>query len=535
MRKGVPLNKHILSAPDRHTEHQPGKGAPKGLIVFTRKDTKKTPDWVPAFKDIGFDLGLESQHPGAIFCIRAKSRVFAIVFGTGHHSIDKSKIVPDFGLRAVANLIDPKRVEALNTRTISSRSFNTSQQSSGMSIRQYLRSGYALTKKIRGTHSTETDWGHISGSKSVSITHYSNRLGKIHQVCVELLAAFNKKLPDAFEFLDDALPLDRDDIDNLQLEQELHKHVISRSVDNLDLCLESEFMLDFKSGFLGSRNSTSIKGTTASITSASLGSILDAHQKLLMMPHHPKPENIYIDIQTRAGDQHLRKRLYDVFSTEVRIGSACYVKTDGHWYRVSNAFIDKVNRKLSKIEIYPVTGETKLDPWDQSKLKCEAAYNESLATKYNWILGDKKLLQRGLSKFEAYDLLTDKQYLIHVKIGGSSQAVSYLAAQINAASAILDGDVEWREKIADTYDTQWPSDPFRKTNLKFVAAIASTTGDIFSNLLVGKINFLEMVRDVRDRGHHVYITHIQYTPKPKDSSSQSGPSKNTHPQTGPSH
>lgn len=60
--------------------------------------------------------------------IDGQEKFFAMGFGTGHHLLDKSTIVPNFGLKTVLNIIDEKNIKKVDTHNISSVPKHKSEQ-----------------------------------------------------------------------------------------------------------------------------------------------------------------------------------------------------------------------------------------------------------------------------------------------------------------------------------------------------------------------------------------------------------------------
>nr|WP_081750793.1 DUF6119 family protein [Paenibacillus maysiensis] len=63
-------------------------------------------------------LGLMNASNSFILLLRVRNRIFGVPFGYGYSVLDRSKIEPSFGLKVTLNVIDPQRIETLDTRNI---------------------------------------------------------------------------------------------------------------------------------------------------------------------------------------------------------------------------------------------------------------------------------------------------------------------------------------------------------------------------------------------------------------------------------
>jgi uncharacterized protein (TIGR04141 family) len=76
------------------------------------------PEWMtfmsPALSEIPT---LRTASSSGLLVLKCDERFFALTFGYGRGLMDQSKIVRQFGLRAVLNTIDPAQIRSLDTKT----------------------------------------------------------------------------------------------------------------------------------------------------------------------------------------------------------------------------------------------------------------------------------------------------------------------------------------------------------------------------------------------------------------------------------
>jgi len=452
-----------------------------------------------------FDLNVRNQGSGFVLVIPLDGRLMAVTFGFGHQAIDRSVVEPNFGLRVVANTVDPEQLRTIDARNID---VVTRQQKIQLSvggtltefelepIRDWVR--YLAGRPPRADDGVATS---LSGSDSLSANVRWTVRDAATQ-CRRLLELFRStRYREYFEFIDYHRPLDRSDPLIEELESELTERLINQSAERINIApmeVVDDDRIDLWH-FTGGRHGLSYD----ELSLATLFAFLTATPGL----EHPL-QQIHVHAKDADGAVVSRRAtLRQYLVAEIQRGDKTYVLSLGHWFEVDTTYIGKLHRQLA--ELADVTDELALPAWGPKEV--EKDYNVRVAAAKGWASLDRKAIDLGrYQRVEVCDLLTPDHRLICVKRASSSSTLSHLFSQGSVAADLLADSPEFFTKVEEQLRIQGDIAVPSRSEGTFVYAIGTNSTEPLASSLFffSKVNLLQHARLIRRLGYRVAIARI---------------------------
>jgi hypothetical protein len=116
----VDIGQIILNKAERYTPATP-REPPEDVRwrLLVRQRPAVTVQWMKLIQPLLSDsnaISMSGQTAGAVLLVAAHRRSFAVTVGTGFHAVKDADIEPDFGLRVVANSVDPAKLTRAEAR-----------------------------------------------------------------------------------------------------------------------------------------------------------------------------------------------------------------------------------------------------------------------------------------------------------------------------------------------------------------------------------------------------------------------------------
>ncbi|MEV6694991.1 DUF6119 family protein [Micromonospora sp. NPDC051196] len=183
-------------------------GVELGLHIKTSKES--VPRWqedlmlIAKEQDSPLIRGLRNQSSGAVVRIGRCGHRFLLVYGTGRHAVESTKIEARFGLQVAANLIDPEALKGVDTRRLvgAGRNQIISMASVGPLHKLGIEPTVDIVRQLEGRPPEGFATG-IIGGDTLRLTLNSFRFGDLPIKLDEIIAAYNSDAyKGTFPFLD---------------------------------------------------------------------------------------------------------------------------------------------------------------------------------------------------------------------------------------------------------------------------------------------------------------------------------------------
>lgn len=418
------------------TRHLPFRSA----AYLLRKDPKP-PKW-QQFLASHFDINVGNVTNGFLLMLEASGRLFAASFGHAFHLLDPGALESDFGIRVCANLLDPKRVKALDARNVD---VVTRQQrvhvSTGVSIEDFgVDVDENWVRYLSGSIDTDIAKS-LAGTDSLQI-NTKVTLEELAQRCRELFEVFGRDdYKTKFEFFDKFRPLRRGHHLIGELDTEVSQRLAERSNEKISVALpffpEETTIDSYKFFGRGVR-----RDTIEEMTLAALYEFLDEHDEITDPYHALK----VIALDDQGVERSKAFPLKDYIVAEAERGQDTYVLTAGKWFRVNRDYAHEVRAQVARLHDF--TDDLALPPMRLSER--EDAYNQRVAQEKGWRHLDKKLFigtgSERNQKIEVADMLAPHHQFLCVKKMNNSAGLSHLFAQGAVSADLLRHEPKYQER-----------------------------------------------------------------------------------------
>ena len=447
--------------------------------TFLMTGKSKAPAWVKDLAQISEltedVLRFESKSLGAVLLLERSTRIFAITFGVGFHSIRPALIERGFGLRVTANVVSESKVRSAQTRGVAGdlRDQKTILPVDGRFADFDIEVNEDWLRQLAGTATDKSFGTSLSGSDSLRITVPEFSIRDIEAKADEVLTAFQAdRYKSVFPFLDQITPIDKSDPIVEELDALAAQQLVSHE-PRITFAAPDPFELDRLDHFEFTANYS--RFALEDLDNSAIYEIVDVL----------KPEASPLDsirVYAMDSDGALVDRVRDLkayVQTEVTLDRANYLLSAGLWFSVREDFAKSIDDQVDAI--LDLTEKLDLPNWDAAALKAdtsdptaEGSYNILLASTRDSALMDKKLVYFGQrEKIEICDVLTPDGELLCIKAASNSAALSHLVAQA-VVSAAAWGSPKYQSHLQGFWSSIAPeSDSLTRGNATFVLAIAT--------------------------------------------------------------
>jgi len=377
---------------------------------------------------------------GTVLVLQTGTVFVLLTQGTGHHAVDKEAVVPSFGLRTAANLVDPDNLKSLDTAILTRDATQRREQASG--YRELALFGLDaesdLLRALTGQASDARFGLRISGADSVKLC-----LGiSLNEFAPLLQRILERYRSDAYrqgplELIDHVravhAPSVIDALDNGLLDR-----LARREFDRVQLCAPE--ILDWQrvAGFRFSR-----AARAPSWRDPDIRHLVDRLSRGTLTIARLKRQKVYcVDDDQREVDSYTA---YACLHAQVEHEGRLYVLFDRRWYAIDPTFAFRVQDAVRDIPDNP-------RPLPDYSDTGEASYNARVAGSSGGTIEllDQRLIRipGAASSVEPCDLLRDGREFIHVKRGTRSQSLSHLFNQGLVSAELLLRSEAFRHALA---------------------------------------------------------------------------------------
>lgn len=389
------------------------------------------PDWLDpllAIADVEADLDAASS-PGAVLMFRSAERIFAVPFGRGHHRLRHDRLVPDFGVRIAANLLDADEVASVDSRAVEHTVFLTRRVASrGTDIGSLgLESDRESVHSLTGRPREERHGTRVTGRTGFMSTRPVTP-AKLASIAADALAAADADdYKERFAILDQRRLLEDENraaaLTALvigQLPAPGHGGIYLAPPEVVDWANVGGFRFSFDPrGFR--RQEVTIEDYDEAVGGVYTLEALATDSVTLFAKDSGKPVAKWSVLRCLIA--------------ELREPDGAFVLSDGRWWKIHPDFLASIDAIVGSVD----RAELDLPPFAQGDAE-EGVYNRKAA---GAVEGAVALDQRFATfpgengRVELCDIVGPGKRLIHVKRGLRAASLSHLFAQaVGSAEAL---------------------------------------------------------------------------------------------------
>jgi len=391
------------------------------------------PRWLRHVKPYSPSLPeLLNETVSAVLLVPAATRTFALTLGYGRSLLRSDSWEDGFGLKVTLNAVLPGSIKSIDRTSFDAFAHQTRTQGirSGDLEQFGLDVEQDILRAVTGKPEDESLGDKLSG-KDALVFHARVDVPGLPDFLARCLAksrsnAYKEWYPDLDQLTEvsDGALLDR-------LHGELQRKIREDDRDRLWLAVP-DFVDWARFGFRYGL------ATYEPYPDLDFEDFLEhLHHREAMTLEGRRVHRVDLETGVEVESWPLVKCLH----TELVLGDKTYVLSNGHWYKVAQDFVARIDRAIN-----PLLQESSLPGYSD---KDEARYNRRIAKSEGYFLFDRKNVQHGgrRSQIEPCDLLTKDRRLIHTKRYGASSILSHLFAQGRVTSELLVDDSKYREKM----------------------------------------------------------------------------------------
>ncbi len=440
---------------------------------------------------------------GFLLLLRTEGRFFGITLGYGFLGLNRHQLERNFGLLVCANSLDPKKLKAMDSRSID---IVTKQQRTvlsqgsplldfGVEIDQewvHYLSGYPIDSSIGKS---------LSGSDSLRINITESMEG-LERKCKTLLQLFQSDAyRDQFGFLDNLKPIKRDELIVGELNKLLSDKVANRSLDQIAMALPELIVEDTRF----SHFSIAVGRKRKDIFELALHDVyafLDENSPI----QEPLDRVKVIAIDEDGEPCSKSHTLFECLVAEFELDDTVYSCSAGFWFEIKDEYAAQIRQNIRNITDL---SEVLLLP-DMGKGENEGEYNCRVGMEKGWTILDKRNvnLNEPYQRVEVCDLLTAANQFICVKKMSRSSTLSHLFAQGSVSAQLLRSHRIYRQEIQRILED--PRRNFEDPKPCIVFGIATEkTGALAQGLfLFSAINLFTHFQAIQKCGYDVALAKI---------------------------
>lgn len=397
-------------------------------------------------------LTLLGQSSAAVLLVGAHDRVFALTFGSGYHAIGLASMEPDFGLKVVANSVDPNKLTTAEARGLDK---GTKNSVSSLPVPNEvfalgLRTNEEWIRRLGGKVQDISFAANATGADSLRLSVDGFTFASLGHKLRETLDLFEStRYLNSFPFLDYFRRLPTKSPLIPVLNRLVHEQLVQRS-DQVGFAAPREFAWHDPDYFLlhAGRRST---GNVSELTPENVYEALDVLNAWSEPMRRVKVDALGsgsdgLDYGTPLGQYVVANVVHDGVS---------YTLTAGVWFKIDQRYAERLDRFMDAVD--DLTDELALPDWDDADLIArgvpgnygEERYNNFVGESGGYVTLDRKFYRGEVGEqVEICDLLNSKKQLLCVKRMDGSDKMSHLFQQ-GSVSAKLMFDDSYRAKILE--------------------------------------------------------------------------------------
>jgi len=419
------------------------------LFIDTRRGR---PSWASLLADLTtYEPDLWTQSSSAVLFVSVEDgggakRSIVLCFGGGHFLIDPAKIERNFGLKVVLNTVSRRNLRSLDSTTLDATTFQRRTQAS----RDADLAGFGidvqrdLLRVAAGSPSNNAFAKFVAGRDSLTIT-CTLQPEQLQAKLAECLLAFQDNAYQRdYEWIDNVqMVTDSQEIE--QLDASLYQEIVALRAggqSDLHMCppeivdyIEGQDIAYYGRGF--SREKTWHAQLDIIDYVAELNTVNFADSIEVIKADHFV--HMHEDEETRSKPKW---KVYDCFVYECEVDHQTYVLYAGTWYRVSEAYKNRIDAYFQSLVRPPLVA--------QSTARNEQELIAELNQRPDLLMMDRtKVNPRGVNNgnLEVCDFFSLQRQLIHLKDGHSSSSISHLWMQAVTSCDALMSDAAFRNGV----------------------------------------------------------------------------------------
>ncbi|CAH6847235.1 conserved hypothetical protein [Vibrio chagasii] len=483
--------------------------------LYVKDVTKSEPTYVDLFASQNLPDTLDfgtNQLTGAVLKVFRAGHTFFICFGQGHHLLEKSHLVSNFGLRTAINSIDVEKIRSMDTASNKATLLNSRFQSGlGAEMNQLpVDIDEDMLSAIVGISKDTTFVSKVAGRKQALNVTLPNNLNKLPTLLDKAWQKYNAALPAELKWVENIAEVTKKATIS-KLNQELLKQLNSKQVTTNDFYLMEPEVIEH-SNIIGYAYKARSKQVSDFLSLTHYLSEIKKKKSVITLGHLTKDYKIYA--HTPAGHINHSWSGFECLYGELVLNHEHYALRNGTWYEINKDFVKEVNDALARIDHYQYS----LPVFNH---KDEGSYNEGVANSTTHIeCMDKKNIWIGgkQSRFEFCDLVNKangydhRTDMIHVKHYTSSATLSHLFSQGTVSAEIFRSSEEARTKLYNDNSGVMPlSDPKQKpvaNDYRVVYAIYGINSLPTALPFFSKVNLKNAFNRLQTLGYEVALAHI---------------------------
>ena len=519
-----------MSAQNNFEEISLKKDINLNIKGFLQKEKLKAPKWISKLKPIfDFQSNVYNISSSFIFFVKVEDRIFAYTMGYAHHSIDKTKIEYDFGLKVTLNEINYENIRGIDVRKLAANSHQKREVSTSNSVIKDFEFDFneEFINSLMGKATDSSIANTLIGKESLKVS-VDLDITKIVDYSKKLLESYKKEVyKERFDFIDNLKVIkDKNIWDKFY---ELIKKSFALK-DKSKIIIAYPNIDDFQffnyKLFYGQKSKFCIDINT--------DILFDFLEEKKIDFEKFEPDLIQITLMNDENKRINSYTLFDYLVYEFKYNNKKYLYSTNQIFEIKTDYYDLIIEDINKYELplrdssivipdiyFKDAVTTKRKP--TIKIEEEGHYNTRFAAlnTSKCICLDKNNFRdfpnRPQDQVEICDIATVDKELICVKTyKGSSSVLSHLFMQGMVSAELLIEEKEYRKKLKDCVEPLFPDyinvDNLNRKEITFIYAICiEKDGKIADNLpFFSKISLRQSIKNLIKYDFNVKLIRIPF-------------------------
>ena len=410
--------------------------------LFSGETAHEAPGWVRFIEPAspGLQNELRAQQVSAVLLVEAThagvSRLLAVSFGQGHHSIDPDRIERQFGMRIVLNSVARGGLKALDSATLDTTVIQRRTQASrATDLREFGVDTDRDLLRLASGHPTDANLAKSLSGKDALHIRRSLTVDMLPDLCSRLLTIHGQAhYKRDFGFIDHIQPV-MDSSERARLDAEAYGELcklVGGQPSDLHLAIPEPLTGD-ASPEISYYGAGLPKGPKQAFVDVDIDDYI-AELRDGDFASLTCMDDIRLSHDVRAADGGRgRVRLYNCLVCDVDLGGRRCVLFDGDWYQIDARYAADIEagyqRLLSPSFLPSTTHKT-----ERSLIADLAASNTQMLC-----IDQTRIAPAGAprAQLEACDFFSLDRQLIHLKDGNDSAPLSHLWNQAFVSAEAL--------------------------------------------------------------------------------------------------
>ena len=426
----------------------PATNIPANAKMYYQVSKSSVPEWTSYW---GADIKKENQMICALIFYPVNDRVFVFSYGYAFVFLRDNAIEQDFGLRVATNLLDSKTLRSTDTFEFSSSKKGRTQSPNTSDLFFFdIDSDTTILKSITGKVKTDysKDYSYITGSNNIRVTSKVpvSNMNTFLQSLLNLYTGAPQKT-DFDDYFTQIVPIKTSTVD--------YEKALIQDLTNKNTQAEIEFslpeLIDFQHfkgfSFFETKDKSKI---FEEFTVDNLFELWEKKNKKAKKKDDLLKNCkvfLYNDTEDKPYKSVSLKKCISYVTMDTSKKNKVFLH-EGNWYNFSDDYQNRIDSTVNKIFS---SQNFNLPKYDKKITDGEGEYNDSLANSTFLVLDRNNVSFKNNQKIEPCDLIcckNQKDYLIHVKIGGtSSSPLGHLFNQGYVSTELLLNDNKMKNEV----------------------------------------------------------------------------------------